>query len=200
MVAGSRKMLAFPHFTFYWQRSGSQISQLFTMCWGLQLQIENIRGFYTSRWFHESCWDLICMKILKNNLRDLLSNICFTLPMWILYCHSKVKSAAPACLQPSIPAKSISYCFLPGVPECTWTQHNTEALAPVVNPSVRVPESDCDRVAVAEDNSSLCFRIQRISTWLDDIYVLDIWILTLYVKILVFLFCFHLVFPFTYHP
>lgn len=160
------------------------------MCGDLQLQIDNIRDFFTSRWFHKYRWYFICVKILKNHLNYLLSNIsCSALPTWILCCHSKVKSPASAPLQPSILAKITSYCFLPGGQECTWTQHTT----PLTNLSVSVTESD----HVPEHNSSLYFRIQRISTWLDDISLLDIWILIWYIRISVFLFCFHLVR--TYH-
>lgn len=109
------------------------------------------------------------MKILKNHRNDLLSNISICiLPTWILCCHSKEKSPAPVTLQPSILAKITSYCFLPGGQECTWTQHTTEALTLMMNLSVSVTESDYDKVAVPKDNSSLCFRIHRISTWLDE--------------------------------
>lgn len=63
-------MFAFPPFIFYWQRDGSQLSKLFTTCWGLQLQFENISYFFTCRWFPKSWWVLTCIKILKNNLND----------------------------------------------------------------------------------------------------------------------------------
>lgn len=88
-------MFAFPPFIFYWQRDGSQLSKLFTTCWGLQLQFENISYFFTCRWFPKSWWVLTCIKILKNNLNDFFSNrSSCTLTTWILCRHSKVKSPA----------------------------------------------------------------------------------------------------------
>ena len=78
--------------------------------------------FFTFRWFLKSWWVFTCIKILKNNLNNLFSNISScTLPTWILCHHSKVKSPAPAPLQSVIHANITSHCFLPAGQERTWT-------------------------------------------------------------------------------